>query len=150
MCSPAHLSGYMHTHAGPRSVWPLVLRVWTLFAGTAWQQNDISVNSWWVGVGERDGWMDGWHPYPSPVGRGSPYQNTTGKGQSKNNVFLDIKSLPVGLWTASPTIFSRLLSAQFIQPFSRQRYWSSFFSCVCKNPACSCRYVSQMSQITLQ
>lgn len=103
----------------------------------------------WVGVGGMDGRMT---PVSIPTGerKSLSEHNRKETEQKQAHVFLDIKSLPVGLWAASPTIFSLHLSAQFIQPFGRQRYWSSLFFCVCKKCACSCRYVSQLSQITRQ
>lgn len=52
-----------------------------IFIEVAWQHDDISVSYAWVEVGGMDGRMT---LYPPPRGRGSPYQNTTGKGQSKN------------------------------------------------------------------
>lgn len=103
----------------------------------------------WVGVGGMDERMT---PVSIPTGerKSLSEHNRKETEQKQAHVFLDIKSLPVGLWAASTTIFSLHLSAQFIQPFGRQRYWSSLFFCVCKKCACSCRYVSQLSQITRQ
>lgn len=84
----------------------------------------------WVGVGGMDGRMT---PVSIPTGerKSLSEHNRKETEQKQAHVFLDIKSLPVGLWAASPTIFSLHLSAQFIQPFGRRRYWSSLFFCVC-------------------
>lgn len=141
---PPRLPSYIHTHAHTHSLWPFApmsKEFDEFFAGIAWQENDISVSRGWVG------WMDGrMTPVSIPTGerKSLSEHNRKETEQKQAYVFLDIKSLPVGHWAASPTILSLHLSAQFNHPFGRQRNWSSLFICVHKKCACSCGYISKV------
>ena len=100
----------------------------------------------WVGVG----WMDGrMTPVSIPTGerKSLSEHNRKETEQKQAHVFLDIKSLPVKLWAASPTILSIRLSAQFNHHFGRQRNWSSLFIYVSKKNACSCGHTSHVLQL---
>lgn len=76
------------------------------------------MNGWLVG--KTDDWTDGRmndtriHPH---WGEEVPIRAQQERDGAKTSVsFLDIKSLPVGLWAASPPLV-RYLSASFTQPF---------------------------------
>lgn len=95
-------------------------------------------------VGLRDRWMNGqMTPVSNPTGerKSLSEHNRKETEQKQELVFLDIKSLPVGLWAASSTVLSHKLSAQFNHPFSRKRNWSSPLTCVHLKCTGSCRSV---------
>lgn len=72
-------------------------------AGMAWQQNDISVRRAWVGVGGMDGWTDDTVSTHPGERKSLSEHNRKETERKQAYVFLDIKSLPVGIWTAPPT-----------------------------------------------
>ncbi len=82
------------------------------FVEIAWQQNDISVSRGWFGVGGMDGRMT---PVSIPTGerKSLSEHNRKETEQKQDHVFLDIKSLPVGLWQPPPPF-----SASTTQPSS--------------------------------
>lgn len=100
------------------------------FAGIAWQQNDISVNRGWVGVGGMDGRMT---PVSIPTGerKSLSEHNRKETEQKQAHVFLDIKSLPVGLWLPPPpSSVSTSLPSSTALLADREIDYASLFVCV--------------------
>lgn len=145
-----HLSSYIRTHARTHSLWLFALmskRVWLVGEGgwITWQTNCRMIFPW--AVGGMDGRMT---PISIPTGKRKSLSEHNRKETERKqaHVFMDIKSLPVGLWAASPTIFSLHFATLFNLLADRGIDQASLS--VCRKWACSCAYISHMSQITHQ
>lgn len=86
---------------------------------------------WGMGGWWRVGWMDGrMTPVSIPTGERKSLSEHNRKETERKQacVFLDIKSLPVGRWAASPCYLQPFTSqSSSSQAFGRQKYWSNLF-----------------------